>query len=99
MVTPYFASLAEKALLAAKSNLSDVRGEVATLLASWGQKLPQPGLPRRAGDVRDDLQEALNQALSPPRRRAIRKPRINRQPVLWRSRSGFSTPASITSSK
>ena len=66
MVTPYFASLAEKALLAAKSNLSDVRGEVATLLASWGQKLPQPGLPRRAGDVRDDLQEALNQALSPP---------------------------------
>ena len=65
MVTPYFASLAEKALLAAKTNLSDVQGEVATLLASWGQKLPQPG-PRRAGDVRDDLQEALNQALSPP---------------------------------
>jgi len=66
MVTPYFASLAEKALLAAKSNLSNVQGEVATLLAAWGQKLPQLGLPRRAGDVRDDLQEALNQALSPP---------------------------------
>jgi hypothetical protein len=66
MVTPYFASLAEKALLAAKSNLSDVQSEVATLLAAWGQKLPQPGLPRRAGDVRDDLQQALNQALSPP---------------------------------
>jgi hypothetical protein len=66
MVTPYFASLAEKALLAAKSNLSDVQSEVATLLAAWGQKLQQSGLPRRAGDVRDDLQEALNQALSPP---------------------------------
>jgi hypothetical protein len=65
MGIPYFASLAAKALLAAKSNLSDVQGEVATLLAAWGQKLPQPGL-RRAGDVRDDLQEALNQALSAP---------------------------------
>jgi hypothetical protein len=66
MGIPYFASLADKALLAAKSNLSDVQGEVATLLAAWGQKLPQPNLPRRAGDVRDDLQEALNQALSAP---------------------------------
>jgi hypothetical protein len=64
MGTPYFASLADKALMAAKSNLTDVQGEVARLLAQWGHRLPQPGLPRRAGDVRDDLQEALNQALS-----------------------------------
>jgi hypothetical protein len=64
MGTPYFASLADKALLAVRSNLTDVQGEVARLLAQGGHRLPQPGLPRRAGDVRDDLQEALNQALS-----------------------------------
>src|ERR1700756_2209156 len=65
MDTPYFGSLAEKALQAAQTDLSDLQREVATLLAQWGHQLPQPGRSRSAGNVRDDLQEALNQALSP----------------------------------
>jgi hypothetical protein len=66
MDKPYFASLAEKALQAdaAQNVLSKLQGEVATLLAQWGYKPAQPGLPRRASDVRDDLQEVLNQALA-----------------------------------
>jgi hypothetical protein len=64
MGTPYFGSLAEKALQAARSDLSGLQRDVATLLSLWGHKLPQADPSHGSGNVRDNLQEALNQALS-----------------------------------
>jgi hypothetical protein len=64
MTTPYFASLAEKALHAANNDLSELRRKVTALLSQWGNPLPQRKQPHTAGNVRDDWQETLSKALS-----------------------------------
>ncbi len=65
MDTPYFVSLAEKALRATTSDLSALQRDVATLLDQWGYALPQREESHTAEKACDDLQEALHQALSP----------------------------------
>jgi Patatin-like phospholipase len=64
MDSPYFASLAQKALQAATTDLSELQGKVGAMLASWGFKLPPPE--PHAGKTRDNFQAVLDRALSLP---------------------------------
>jgi hypothetical protein len=60
MGTPYFASLAEKALPVAESNLSDIQGEVATLLAQQRKFLVATSLSRAPDQFKNGLLIALS---------------------------------------